>query len=640
MYYLLYISAVINWFGVDGATYHRYTGRELNETQIALLKTQNLTTQCTIELKPCTPHEGSRVDGTCNNLKHPARGSATGPYLRLLKPDYGKNGTIRTSSSGKPLPSARRVRTSIQSTGRVVDKITFNMAAVHLAGFLAIDTSAVNGILDYIKVRQDCCQPEGLKDPRCIPIDVPEDDPYLKVTNIRCLNFSRAETFQDMGCAPKTLDPEQVNHQTPVLDLSGVYGITEEALSSVREGRDGLLKMEVRNGRYVPLGDAGQDTCFRNQGNETTCYRFGNPTIGNFDLRLATFTIFFMREHNRIAKTLKKINSCWKDDRLFKVARQINVATAANLFMYEVLPIIMGYKHMVNYGLLSPRVEHITAYDEDAVPLLYAEYVIAARYFHTFIDGRIKMYDEKYHYSGDLSISSTLFRLALIEEGDNFEAINRGTFYQQSAKMDDIQDPEISENFYGGIQRAHDLPAMDLQRGRDLGLRGYNDYRQLCGMRPAASFEDFRDVMDVEKVDALKNLYENVSDVDLMAGIMSESFIRDTFVGPTLFCIMAKQLRLMRFADRFWFERGGQPHSLTLDQLAEIRKTNTARLACDNAEGIKYMQPHALLNVGPGNEPVPCTHVAGPDLTKWRDDSCHRQKQSVANSNPFAYSFT
>lgn len=64
--------------------------------------------------------------------------------------------------------------------------------------------------VDYIRVRRDCCQPEGLKDPRCIPIDVPEDDPYLKVTNIRCLNFSRAETFQDMGCAPKTLDPEQV----------------------------------------------------------------------------------------------------------------------------------------------------------------------------------------------------------------------------------------------------------------------------------------------------------------------------------------------------------------------------------------------------------------------------------------------
>lgn len=70
-------------------------------------------------------------------------------------------------------------------------------------------------------------------------------------------------------------------------------------------------------------------------------------------------------------------------------------------------------------------------------------------------------------------------------------------------------------------------------------------------------------------MDALKILYENVSDVDLMAGIMSESFIRDTFVGPTLFCIMAKQLRLMRFADRFWFERGGQPHSLTLGKSLE-----------------------------------------------------------------------
>lgn len=35
-------------------------------------------------------------------------------------------------------------------------------------------------------------------------------------------------------------------------------------------------------------------------------------------------------------------------------------------------------------------------------------------------------------------------------------------------------------------------------------------------------------------------------------------------------------------------------------QLQEIRKTNMARFACDNAEGIKFIQPHALLNVGHG----------------------------------------
>lgn len=56
-------------------------------------------------------------------------------------PDEG----IRVASNGEPLPSARKVRTTLQPTGRVVDR-NFNMAALHLAGFLAIDVSAVNGI--------------------------------------------------------------------------------------------------------------------------------------------------------------------------------------------------------------------------------------------------------------------------------------------------------------------------------------------------------------------------------------------------------------------------------------------------------------------------------------------------------------
>lgn len=34
-------------------------------------------------------------------------------------------------------------------------------------------------------------------------------------------------------------------------------------------------------------------------------------------------------------------------------------------------------------------------------------------------------------------------------------------------------------------------------------------------------------------------------------------------------------------------------------QLNEIRKTNIARLACDNADGIKAIQPRAFENVGP-----------------------------------------
>lgn len=45
---------------------------------------------------------------------------------------------------------------------------------------------------------------------------------------------------------------------------------------------------------------------------------------------------------------------------------------------------------MKKYGLISERVHHVRAYDEDAVPLVYAEFEIAIRYYHTLLDGRIK----------------------------------------------------------------------------------------------------------------------------------------------------------------------------------------------------------------------------------------------------------
>lgn len=65
-------------------------------------------------------------------------------------------------------------------------------------------------------------------------------------------------------------------------------------------------------------------------------------------------------------------------------------------------------------------------------------------------------------------------------------------------------------------------------------------------------------------MEALKGLYESVEDVDLLAGIISENLIEHAHVGPTLYCIMTKQLQIFKFADRFWFERGDQFHSFTL----------------------------------------------------------------------------
>ncbi|XP_022123267.2 peroxidase [Pieris rapae] len=181
---------------------------------------------------------------------------------------------------------------------------------------------------------------------------------------------------------------------------------------------------------------------------------------------------------------------------------------------------------------------------------------------------------------------------------------------------------------------------MDIQSGRDFALRGYNEYRDFCGLRIAKEFDDLRDIIDDEIVEVLKKVYKHVNDVDLLVGILAENNIDSTYVGPTLFCIIVKQLQVLRFSNRFWFERGDNYHSFSLAQLSEIRKTSMARLACDNAEGIKYIQPIALLSTSHWNAPVPCSHIPGLELSKWRDASCKENvptKSEKQDSNQYHF---
>lgn len=59
-------------------------------------------------------------------------------------------------------------------------------------------------------------------------------------------------------------------------------------------------------------------------------------------LGMNLMAIWFWRNHNRIATELAKINPCWDDDKLFNTARDINIASYVQIFLYELLPLLMG----------------------------------------------------------------------------------------------------------------------------------------------------------------------------------------------------------------------------------------------------------------------------------------------------------
>lgn len=49
-----------------------------------------------------------------------------------------------------------------------------------------------------------------------------------------------------------------------------------------------------------------------------------------------------------------------------------------------------------------------------------------------------------------------------------------------------------------GGKLGQDLRAVDIQRARDHGLATYNDYRAYCGLKKAAEFEDYSDLISQE----------------------------------------------------------------------------------------------------------------------------------------------
>ena len=118
-----------------------------------------------------------------------------------------------------------------------------------------------------------------------------------------------------------------------------------------------------------------------------------------------------------------------------------------------------------------------------------------------------------------------------------------------------------------------DLVALNLQRGRDHGLNGYNQYLKVCGLTPARSFQDLTRYMQPSSVALLSKVYKHVDDIDLFIGGAHENPLGEALVGPTFACIVAEQARRLKLGDRFWYENGELPHSFTKSMSFMIKWT-------------------------------------------------------------------
>ena len=128
-----------------------------------------------------------------------------------------------------------------------------------------------------------------------------------------------------------------------------------------------------------------------------------------------------------------------------------------------------------------------------------------------------------------------------------------------------------------------DLFALDIQRGRDVGLPTYNEARVAYGL--AGGDEVQPDFSSDPAVQAqLTALYgDDVNKVELFVGGLAEDHATGSSVGATFGAIIANQFQRTRDGDRLWYQNifsGSQLTAIQNTTLADIIQANTNTPIC------------------------------------------------------------
>uniref|UniRef100_A0A1B6MCZ0 Peroxidase n=1 Tax=Graphocephala atropunctata TaxID=36148 RepID=A0A1B6MCZ0_9HEMI len=587
---------------------------------------QDVADQC-VRVPACDRSARYRsINGSCNNLNFPMWGVAGSALVRLLPANYqdGVN-KVRKAKGGKELPNVRQLRTMLFPDKDVPDPVNV-LNVMQWGQLVAHDTSHIvqqsSGLPSSKETGLDCCvsRSQGLPN-ACLPIQVPNNDPFYSQHKRMCLNFVRSLTTNDLGC--KLSPHQQIALVTHFVDASLVYGSDEDTARSLRTFTQGKLRVQVTSDdrEFPPNTTTPERDCDGQR--EGVCYLTGDDR-GNQNTGMTLLQVLLLREHNRLCDQLHHLNPHWTDQTLYEEARRIVVAVVQKITYNDYLPIILGKEFIKQLGMADGQGDEgmsLNDYDPFLNPSTINAFTTAAyRSFHSMVPREMVLFDDNQKPLKTLLVEDFFFRPNLIQEPEMFDNLLRGLAVQNVQSMDTFFSTSLTNLLFKSTKEfGTDLESIDMQRGRDHGLPNYNDFRVACGRPKAVRFKDLLDVMTEKAVSQLAAKYQRVGDVDLYVGGMLETQASEALVGPTFQCIIGEQFRRWRNGDRFYFEFANQPGSFTLEQVKEIRKITLAELFCLNGDKISRMQPDVFQVVSNENAVQSCKSIVKMNLTPWQE---------------------
>jgi hypothetical protein len=321
----------------------------------------------------------------------------------------------------------------------------------------------------------------------------------------------------------------EVNHITAFIDGSNIYGSDKEKADKLRSFEGGKLLMGETN--LLPTEENGQ--------------YFSGDIRANEHVGLTAMHTIWAREHNNVTDKLAQQHPEWNDETLYQEAREWVVAEMQAVTYNEFLPALLGGNGVGKYK----------GYDSSVNPQVSNTFATAAyRLGHTMLSPTLLRLDAEGNEieAGHLQLRDAFFQPQHIAE-EGIDSILRGLATQTAQAVDPMLVDDV-RNFLFGAPGAggFDLASLNLQRGRDHGLAGYNDVREGLGLSRIENFDD--PIFQNGFGEKLKLIYDSPDDMDLWIAGLAENHQGDSLVGSTFTDILSDQFSRLRAGDRFWYE--------------------------------------------------------------------------------------
>jgi hypothetical protein len=492
--------------------------------------------------------EPRSIDGSGNNLQAPEMGAAATLLARMLSSDYADG---VEGMAGPARPGARVVSNGVSAQGGSIPEPNGASGFVWQWGqFLDHD----------ISLTPEADPPESYDIP--VPMGDPDFDPYFTGTQV--IAFDRSLYHLETGTGSEN-PREQMNVITAWIDASNVYGSDRVRADALRR-LDGTGRLDTSAGELLPVNVQG----LPNAGGPGQDLFLAGDVRANEHVALSAMHTLFVREHNRLAGSLRRLFRDWTGDRIYEVARALVGAEMQAITYEEFLPALLGPHALAPYRGYDPGVDA-------SITNLFS--VACFRFGHSMLSARLLRLDSRNREvaEGHLALREAFFAPWRIREEGGIAPLLRGLAAHPAERIDPYVVDDV-RNFLFGPPGAGglDLAALNIQRGRDHGLPSYVDARAMLGLTVP---EDFADVTGDSEIRArLEATYETVDAVDVWVGGLSEDAVPGAMLGELFHTVLRRQFEALRDGDRYFYASWLGPrlrHRLGGVRLSDVIRRNT-----------------------------------------------------------------